>query len=66
MKAKILKELPKEYKEVFRLLHIQLANTIAGSAFNWVRPSLWTAVFGRLLPPAASATGGAVVTVGGR
>lgn len=35
--------------EVFRLLNIHLTNEVEGSAYNWVRPSLWTAVFGRLV-----------------
>lgn len=34
--------------EIFRLVSIHLAHTIQGSAYNWVRPSLWTAIFGKL------------------
>ena len=32
--------------EIYRLINIHLIYTIQGSAYNWVRPSIWTAVFG--------------------
>ena len=35
-----------EHKEVFELLKQQMVNIVNGSAYNWVRPSLWSAVFG--------------------
>lgn len=31
-------------KEVFKLLHQHMSNAINGSAYNWIRPSLWTAI----------------------
>lgn len=34
------------HKEVFDLLKQQMTNIVNGSAYNWVRPSLWSAVFG--------------------
>ena len=38
--------LPSTHKEVFRLLKLHMSNAVTGSAYNWVRPSLWSAVFG--------------------
>jgi len=35
-----------EHKEVFSLLKQQMTNIVNGSAYNWVRPSLWSTVFG--------------------
>lgn len=34
-------------KEVFKLLHQHMTNSINGSAYNWIRPSLWTAILRR-------------------
>ncbi len=31
--------------EVFKLLKEHISNTIKWSAYNWVRPSLWSAMF---------------------
>ena len=44
----MIKKLPEDYTEVFRLLNIQLTNITHGSAYNWVRPSIWSTVFGNL------------------
>ncbi|RYH30977.1 hypothetical protein EON65_03720 [archaeon] len=40
--------LPRDHQEVLRLLKEDMASVIKGSAYNWVRPSLWSAVFGKL------------------
>jgi len=48
--SKRLREsIPMQFVELNRLLHQHMANTVNGSAYNWVRPSLWTAVFGKVL-----------------
>jgi hypothetical protein len=31
--------------EAFRVLHLQLHEFIDGSAYNWVRPTIWSAMF---------------------
>ena len=41
-----LTSLPKDHVEVFRLLAGHLNNAVVGSEFNWVRPSLWSSLFG--------------------
>lgn len=41
--------IPKEHVEVFSLLKQHMSNAVNGSAYNWVRPSLWSTVFGRVL-----------------
>ncbi len=38
--------IPEEHKNIFDLLKSHLQNTINCSAYNWIRPSLWTAAFG--------------------
>eukprot|EP01038_Epipyxis_sp_PR26KG_P011762 gene11762-15739_t len=37
----------KDQIEVFHLLHKHLSNTIRNSSYNWIRPSIWTAVQGK-------------------
>ncbi len=37
-------EFSSDEREVFKLLHIHMKNMINGSAYNWIRPSLWTAI----------------------
>jgi hypothetical protein len=39
-------ELRKEYEEVLNLLKQHMSNAVKGSAYNWVRPSLWAVLFG--------------------
>ena len=34
------------HKEIFDILNEQMGNVVKGSAYNWVRPSLWSTVFG--------------------
>jgi hypothetical protein len=36
---------PESHKKIFDLLKTHLKNIINGSAYNWVRPSIWTSVF---------------------
>lgn len=38
--------IPRGHHEVLRLLREHMANTVKGSAYNWVRPSLWSSLFG--------------------
>lgn len=38
--------IPLEHLEVYKLLKQHMENAVNGSAYNWIRPSLWTAVFG--------------------
>jgi len=45
--------LPDYHKEVFDLLRQQVSNIVNGSAYNWVRPSLWSTVFGGKSLPAS-------------
>jgi len=37
--------LNKQDTEIYSLLKEHMANTVKWSAYNWVRPSLWTAMF---------------------
>ena len=48
-RKRLLEGVPREFKELTRLLHEHMRNTVHGSGYNWVRPSLWTAVFGKVL-----------------
>jgi len=34
-------------QEVFKALKAHMSNSIHASAYNWVRPSLWTSIFGK-------------------
>ena len=45
--ASCLKDLPLDHKQVFMLLKEHMSNAIKGSAYNWVRPSLWATIFGQ-------------------
>ena len=38
--------IPKEHKDIYKLLRTHMNNTVSGSAYNWVRPELWSFVFG--------------------
>ena len=38
-------EVPVKDEEIYNLLKEHLSNTIKWSAYNWVRPSLWSAMF---------------------
>ena len=42
-----------EKGEIFRLLREHMINSVQGSAYNWIRPSLWKALFGTLAPSGA-------------
>ena len=49
-KRELLDRIPMEHREIFKLLKEHMNQTaVKDSAFNWVRPSLWTAVFGKSL-----------------
>jgi hypothetical protein len=43
--SKILKD---HDMEVYRLLFKHMGHAVSSSAYNWVRPSLWSAMFGKL------------------
>ena len=38
----------KEQISILNLLREHMSNSVKGSAYNWVRPSLWSALFGKL------------------
>ena len=38
--------IPKEHKDVYKYLRTHMQHTVSGSAYNWVRPELWSFVFG--------------------
>ena len=40
-------ELTDHQKEIFKLLKIHMSNTVENNAYNWIRPSLWSKMFGR-------------------
>ena len=42
---RLVSNLPANDQEVYRLLKLHMSNKVAGSAYNWVRPSLWSALF---------------------
>jgi DNA polymerase alpha subunit A len=42
-----LTKIPPDDQEVFRLLKEHMSNTVTGSAYNWVMPSLWSFIFGK-------------------
>lgn len=44
----LLTRLSKDQLEVLRLLREHMSNSVKGSAYNWIRPSLWSALFGKL------------------
>lgn len=46
---RIRDRIPVSDRELYRLLHLHMQNTVRGSGYNWVRPSLWSAVFGKVL-----------------
>ena len=35
-------DLPKEHKDLFRLLKTHMSNSITWSAYNWINPKLWS------------------------
>ena len=45
--VRCLESLPDDHRMVFDLLKKHMSNAVTGSSFNWIRPSLWTAVFGQ-------------------
>ena len=42
-----------EKTEILRLLREHMMNSVKGSAYNWIRPSLWKALFGSLVTSGA-------------
>jgi len=36
--------------EILNLLKSQVTHLIQSSAYNWIRPSLWNALFGKATP----------------
>ena len=38
-----------DHKSVYSALNEHMANSVNGSAFNWIRPSLWSTIFGNQL-----------------
>ena len=46
--------LPTEQVELLRLLRQHMSHSVQQSAYNWIRPSLWTSLFGK---SAAAASG---------
>eukprot|EP00981_Chlorochromonas_danica_P004509 scaffold911_cov162-Ochromonas_danica.AAC.12 len=46
--AMLAEMLPRDQMEIFRLLREHMANAVNGSAYNWIRPSLWSALFGKV------------------
>lgn len=38
--------IPKVHKEIYKLLRTHMTHTVNGSAYNWIRPELWSFVFG--------------------
>ena len=62
--AECLESLPADHKAVHDLLREHMANAVKGSAYNWVRPSLWAAVFGQ--GRAAAAAAAAMAKGGGK
>jgi hypothetical protein len=54
-KAAQLACVPLEHRQVFSLLLQQVGGVVKGSAYNWIRPSLWTTVFSKSLGAAAAA-----------
>ena len=43
----MLESLPKDHIEIFRLLNKHMSFAIENNAFNWIRPSLWSTLFGK-------------------
>jgi DNA polymerase alpha subunit A len=43
----LLDTVPSDHKEIYRLVKEHMANTINVSAYNWVRPSLWSTIFSK-------------------
>ena len=46
--------LPQEQVELLRLLRQHMVNSVEQSAYNWIRPSLWTSLFGKSAAAASS------------
>ena len=42
--------IPKRNVDILNYLKQHMSNSVNGSAYNWVRPSLWSTVFGKLQP----------------
>lgn len=47
MLCRLHRVLHREQLEIYRLLHEHMSNTVEGSAYNWIRPSLWATMFGK-------------------
>ena len=48
-RERLRESVPRESRELTRLRFEHMRNTVSWSGYNWVRPSLWTAVFGKVL-----------------
>ncbi len=44
---RVLDILPRQNMELLGYLKQHLSNTVNNSAYNWIRPSLWTSMFGK-------------------
>jgi len=53
-KRRLMDSVPNETKELLRLLFEHMKNAVQWNAYNWVRPSLWSAVFGKVLRQGAN------------
>jgi hypothetical protein len=55
-------------REVYRLLHHHVSNHLKWSAYHWVRPSLWTSMFGKTTASTTTSAGtvNAVSVVSGK
>ena len=49
---KIVSLTPHDYVALMELLYKHMCNSIEWSGYNWVRPSLWSTVFGKVLQKA--------------
>lgn len=46
--------LPTEQVELMKILRQHMSNSVEWSAYNWVRPSLWTSMFAKSAAAAAA------------
>lgn len=46
--------LPAEQVELMKILRQHMSNSVEWSAYNWVRPSLWTSMFAKSAAAAAA------------
>lgn len=48
MRENLIKGIPKKMLLVLTTLRDHIAHVVNGNAYNWIRPSLWTALFGKV------------------